>query len=337
MTIACSLVPSPEHRDPDHPEAPERFRFFDRLNASPVASKIDWIEAEEASLDSVRAVHRDEMITELREACRRAPAIVDGAPTYVSKASFHSALMAAGGTLGCSRAILHGEARRGFAMIRPPGHHAEPDRPMGFCLFNNLAIAVRDALGSGVSSALVVDFDAHHGNGTEHAFWTEPRVAYFSTHEGGIYPGSGFEDEAPHARGRIVNVPFSAYAGDEALALAHERLVVPLAHAFRPEMLFVSAGFDAHWNDPLTSLAMTCRGFYELSRGLVALAEELCGGRILFVLEGGYDPLALVSSCLSTLCALADEPCPPDPIGPARTPVMDASVQIDRVRRLQQL
>jgi acetoin utilization deacetylase AcuC-like enzyme len=162
-------------------------------------------------------------------------------------------------------------------------------------------------------------------------------VAYFSTHQAGIYPGSGLEDEAPHARGRIVNLPFPAYAGDEAFRLALEQLVRPLARAFRPEMLFVSAGFDGHWMDPLTSLAVTTRGFYELSLGLVGLAEELCHGRVLFVLEGGYDPIALASNCLGVLAALADEGCPPDPYGPARTPPPDVSAQVERVRGLHKL
>jgi acetoin utilization deacetylase AcuC-like enzyme len=337
MAIVCSLVPSLEHSDPDHPENPERFRLLGDLQDSPLAAKIRWVEAAEAPLDSIRAVHQDQMLADLQAACRRAPAIIDGAPTYVSRESFHAARMAAGGTLACSQAILHGEARRGFALIRPPGHHAEPDQPMGFCLFNNLAIAVRDALASGVASALVVDFDAHHGNGTEHVFWADPHVAYLSTHQWGIYPGSGFEDEAPHARGRIVNVPLPAYAGDEAFRLALEELIRPLVRAFRPDMLFVSAGFDGHWMDPLTSLGVTTRGFHELSRGLVDLAEEMCQGRVLFVLEGGYDPLALAAGCLAALGALADEGCPADPYGSARAPAPDVRAQIERIRRLHRL
>ena len=175
--------------------------------------------------------------------------------------SWQAALNAAGGALACARAVLSGEASAGMALVRPPGHHAERDRAMGFCLLNNLAIAVHAALSTGVERILVVDFDVHHGNGTQDIFWEEERVAFLSIHQWGIYPGTGALEEAPHARGRIVNVPLPAHAGDQAFAKILEAVIHPLASSFRPQALFVSAGFDAHWSDPLASLGLSTSGF----------------------------------------------------------------------------
>jgi len=161
---------------------------------------------------------------------------------------------------------------------------------MGFCIFNNIAIGAREALENGLQRVMVIDFDAHHGNGTQAAFLREERVGFISTHQWGIYPGTGWITDAPHAKGRLVNVPLHEFAGDGTFARIADAIFKPLVKSFRPQMLFVSTGFDSHWNDPLTSLGLSTRGFYNLSQKLVEIADEYCGGKIVFVLEGGYDP-----------------------------------------------
>ena len=211
-------------------------------------------------------------------------------PLSLPRTSFDDALRAAGATLACLRAVLRGEVRNAFSIVRPPGHHAEPDRSMGFCIFNNVAIAACQAAEDGFSRIAIVDYDAHHGNGTQAAFLDDERVAYLSTHQWGIYPGTGWYEEAPHALGRIVNVPLPAGAGDRAYDQIAVEIIEPFVRRFRPQLILVSAGFDAHWKDPLTSLGLSTAGFHALSARLVRLADEQCDGKILFVLEGGYDP-----------------------------------------------
>ncbi len=288
MTTAYAFVPSPQHEYPDHPERPGRLdKLIPRLDSFQ-AEKLD---APPAKPDDIARVHLPRLITGLERACREeAPAIVDYAPTFVTQTSFEDAMLAAGATLACARAIIAREADNAFAIVRPPGHHAEPDNAMGFCLFNNVAVAARDALAQGLERVLVVDYDAHHGNGTQAAFMDDERTAYLSTHQAGIYPGTGYVKDAPRAKGRIVNVPLPAYAGDQAFARIADEVIQPMVESFRPEMLFVSAGFDAHWSDPLTMLGLSSAGFFGISQRLVELAEEHCGGKIVFVLEGGYDP-----------------------------------------------
>jgi acetoin utilization deacetylase AcuC-like enzyme len=181
---------------------------------------------------------------------------------------------------------------------------------MGFCLFNNIAVAAREALVQGLERILVVDYDAHHGNGTQAVFLDDERTGYLSTHQAGIYPGSGHVSDAPHAKGRIVNVPLPAYAGDQAFMRITDEIIQPMLETFKPQMLFVSAGFDSHWNDPLTSLGLSSTGFFNISKRLVELADEHCGGKIVFVLEGGYDPTNVANGVGAVFEALAGRIAP---------------------------
>ena len=330
MTTACVLVPSPAHAYPDHPEEPGRFSMLGNWQEKPYASALKWLDTVPATLEEVAAVHNERMIAELEASCVGGPGIVDFAPTFVTPTSFEDALNAAGGTLACTRAVLRGEADNAFAIVRPPGHHAVPEGPMGFCLFNNVAIAARAALDSGLAPLLIVDFDAHHGNGTQAAFWNEARVAYFSTHQEGIYPGSGRIGEAPHARGRIVNLPLPAHSGDRAFAQITEQVLTPLAERFQPQMIFVSAGFDSHWDEPITALGLSSAGFFALSQHLVELAKEHCNGKIVFTLEGGYNPQNVASgveACLAALTGTLFNPQDPSPY-----PEPDIRARQDEVR-----
>ncbi len=303
MTTAYTFVPAPLHAYPDHPEAPGR---FDLLGPRLQSFGAEALPVHPATRAEVARVHRPSLIQSLEAASKRGTAIIDPAPTFVTASSFDDALLASGATLECTRAVLNGAAHNAFALVRPPGHHAEPDRAMGFCLFNNIAVAACDALEGEdpIERAAIVDYDAHHGNGTQAAFLSDPRVAYLSTHQWGIYPGTGWYEEAPSAGKRIVNVPLPSRSGDAVFQRIADEIIDPFIRSFRPDIIFVSAGFDAHWNDPITTLGLSTAGFYMLSRRLVDLAEELCGGRIIFVLEGGYDPSNLANGVAAVFSAL---------------------------------
>jgi acetoin utilization deacetylase AcuC-like enzyme len=303
MTTAYAFVPSPQHEYPDHPERPGRLdNLIPRLDSFPAAR----LEAVPAKREDISRVHIPRLISGLERVCReQAPGIIDYAPTYVTRTSFEDALLAAGATLACTRAVVNGETDNAFAIVRPPGHHAEPAKAMGFCLFNNVAVAAQDALAQGLERVLVVDYDAHHGNGTQAAFLKNERAAYLSMHQWGIYPGTGWIEDAPHAKKRIVNVPLPAFAGDQAFARITDEIIQPMLESFRPGMIFVSAGFDAHWSDPITSLGVSSAGFFHISKRLVELAGEHCGGKIVFVLEGGYDPANVANGVGAVFAALA--------------------------------
>lgn len=305
MTTAVAFVPSPNHAYPDHPESPSRFA---QLRAEIDSLADVHLRPKPASRQEIGRAHRREFIDALATTCQEGDAIIDPAPTFVTRSTFEDALLAAGASMDCTRSVLNGEADNAFAIVRPPGHHAEPDRAMGFCLFNNVAVAARDALDRGVERIALVDFDAHHGNGTQAAFLDEARVAYLSTHQWGIYPGSGWIDEAQSAPGRIVNVPLPAGSGDSVYERAAETIIIPFLQGFKPQLIMVSAGFDAHWNDPITSLGVSTRGFHRLASRLVGQARELCHGRIVFVLEGGYDPVNLLNGVKACLAALRGIP-----------------------------
>jgi acetoin utilization deacetylase AcuC-like enzyme len=174
---------------------------------------------------------------------------------------------------------------------------------MGFCLFNNVAIGARLALKEGMERIMVIDYDAHHGNGTQAAFLEDDRVAFLSAHQWGIYPGTGWINDAPHAKKRIVNVPLPARAGDHVYEQVADKIFKPFAESFKPQMIFISVGFDAHWNDPITSLGLSTNGYLMLAKKVVALAEEQCEGKIVFVLEGGYDPMNVANGAEAVFVA----------------------------------
>jgi len=301
MTTAYTFVPSPNHVYPDHPERPARLEILEpRLRSFDA----ELIETKPATHQEIETVHAPQLVAGLEKACRdQAPGIIDYAPTYITKTSFEDALLAAGGVITCTRAVLNGEANNAFALVRPPGHHAEPERAMGFCLFNNVAIGARYALANGLERVAVIDYDAHHGNGTQAAFLNDERVAFLSAHQWGIYPGTGWIEDAPHARKRIVNVPLPAYAGDKEYEQVADRIFAPFVQSFKPQMIFISVGFDAHWNDPITTLGLSTAGYLMLARKVSALAEEYCSGKIVFVLEGGYDPLNVANGAEAVFIA----------------------------------
>ncbi|HJS17185.1 MAG TPA: histone deacetylase [Anaerolineales bacterium] len=288
MKTIYTFVPSTDHVYPDHPERPAR---LEKLQPRLQTFDAELLETTPARREEIAYIHNPKLISAIEKVCREdAPGIIDYAPTYVTRSSFEDALLAAGGVLSCTRAVINGEAGNAFAIVRPPGHHAEPDRAMGFCIFNNIAIAARHAIESGMERVMVIDYDAHHGNGTQAAFMEDERVAFLSAHQWGIYPQTGWIDDAPHAKKRIVNLPLPAYAGDQTYEQAADRIFVPFVQSFRPQMILISVGFDAHWSDPITMLGLSSAGYFMLAQKVVQLAEEYCDGRIVFVLEGGYDP-----------------------------------------------
>ena len=291
MATVYSLVRSPDHIYPDHPERPARLDVLEPRLSSVGA---ELIETKPAAHEEIEYVHDPGLVAALEKVCReQAPGIIDYAPTYVTQSSFEDALFAAGGVITCTRAVMNGDAKNAFAIVRPPGHHAEPERAMGFCLFNNVAIGARYALAHGLERVAVIDYDAHHGNGTQAAFLNDERAAFLSVHQyqPGFYPGTGWIEDIPHAKGRIVNVPLPARAGDKVYEQVADRIFLPFVESFKPQMLFISVGFDAHWNDPITMLGLSTTGYLMLAEKVIALAEEQCAGRIIFVLEGGYDPM----------------------------------------------
>ncbi|MBI5955201.1 MAG: histone deacetylase [Chloroflexi bacterium] len=304
MKTLYTFVPSLGHEFPDHPEKPGRLDGLNPLFMQ--LSNAERIEASPATAEQVARVHHPQLLKVIEEVCRQGPAVVDHAPTYVTQTSCQDALFAAGGVISCTRAVQHGDAKNAFAIVRPPGHHAEPNHVMGFCIFNNIAIAACDILASGLERVMVIDFDAHHGNGTQTVCMNNDRFGFISTHQWGIYPGTGWINDAPHARGRLVNVPLEAFAGDEVFARVADEIFQPAVEKFRPQMLLISAGFDSHWSDPLTSLGLSTQGFFNISKKLVHLAEEHCNGKIVFVLEGGYDPNNVASGSAAVFDALTN-------------------------------
>jgi len=303
-----------EHRGPEgHPERPGRLVAVEEAIASR-ADSLAKLAPRSAGDEEILRVHERAHLESIQAAVKRAPAQLDP-DTFVSPRSLEIALLAAGGSIDLARAVARGELRSGLAAVRPPGHHAEGHRAMGFCLFNNVAIAAAALRAEeGVERILILDWDVHHGNGTQRSFEGDPNLLYFSTHQYPFYPGTGAFDEAGSGRGEgaTVNVPLPAGCNDEQFAGVFQRILVPIALAFRPEVLLVSAGFDAHLDDPLAAMRVTEEGFAAMAAIVRSLAEDVCGGRLACFLEGGY----AISGLRQGTGALLDALLPPETPGP---------------------
>ena len=278
------------HAGPDgHPERPERLIALGQaLDA--FRDRVSVVTPRAADPDEILRAHESRMLDALATTRELPPGRID-ADTYHTPSSFDVALLAAGGTIDLAKRVVGGDIARGLAAVRPPGHHAEAARSMGFCLFNNVAVAVRALQAEHPElRVFLFDWDVHHGNGTQHIFENDPNVLYASTHQFPFYPGTGDFDEDGEGRGRgtTLNVPMPPGCGDAEYVGVVERLIVPAAMGFAPDLIIVSCGFDAHRDDPLASMEVSLEGYRAMSRLLRSLADTLCRGRIVHVLEGGY-------------------------------------------------
>lgn len=306
-----------DHRGPaSHPEAPARLAAVEEALA---ARESDLVRrpVREACDDELLAVHPRAHLRTLREAAQRAPTRLD-ADTFASSASETVARLAAGAAVDAALCVARGEARSAFAAVRPPGHHAEADRAMGFCLLNNVAVAARALIKNGAERLLIFDWDVHHGNGTQHLFESERDIVYVSTHQYPFYPGTGAVGEIGVGRGEgaTINVPLPEGSGDDEYRGAVERVVVPVAETLRPDMILVSCGLDAHRDDPLGGMAVSGAGYRAMAATLRELANTLCGGRLIYVLEGGYSAQGLCEGTAAVLDAELQRDAAPFPTSP---------------------
>jgi acetoin utilization deacetylase AcuC-like enzyme len=290
-----------------HPERPDRIAVLEDLIASWSGPRLERVAARLADEDEIRAAHSAELVEQVRATQGQRRCRID-ADTATSERSFETALLAAGGLVELADSVATGAYRNGFAFVRPPGHHATATQAMGFCLFNNAAVAARRLRAvHGYERIAIVDWDLHHGNGTEAIFCEDPSVLYVSLHQYPYYPGTGAASDVGRGAGAgfTVNVPFSAGVGDAGFLLAFEQIVEPVLRQYAPRFIVVSSGFDAHHRDPLGGLRVTEQGYREMARRLLVVAEEVADGRIVAVLEGGYDLDAIRNSTEAVLGAMS--------------------------------
>ncbi|MEC9005375.1 MAG: histone deacetylase [Nitrospirota bacterium] len=293
-----------------HPESPERLRaILGQLESTGVMSKLTRIDPRKAEKKWITRIHDPVYVQRIEDKAPSSGYASLDPDTSMSPGSLEAAYLAAGGAMAAVDAIMDNQVDQVFCAVRPPGHHAEANRAMGFCFFNNVAIAARYIQERhGLQRVLIIDWDVHHGNGTQHAFEEDPSIIFFSTHQYPHYPGTGAENERGQGKGEgaTINVPMYGGQGDEVYREVFRKVLVPVVDTFKPEFVLISAGFDAHEDDPLASMAITTEGYGELTRMVSSIANTHCHGRIVACLEGGYNLRALATSVEQHILALME-------------------------------
>jgi acetoin utilization deacetylase AcuC-like enzyme len=297
---------------PGHPERAERAEAMDVVAGHWRDGGGEVVAPRRATHEQLARVHDGEYLRRISETAGQALSL--DPDTYTSTDTYEVALLAAGAAVDGVERVMQGAHAVAFALVRPPGHHAEHGRAMGFCFYNNVAVAAAHARTAGAHRVAIVDYDVHHGNGTQHMFESNPNVLYISTHQYPFYPGTGAVDETGVGAGAgfTVNLPLEAGAVDEDYRTVFDEVAIPVLRQFKPDLVLVSAGFDAHQRDPLANMRLTTDAFGAMTMELRSVAEECCGGRMMLVTEGGYDLRALTASLETVVQTLAG------PVGPAR-------------------
>jgi acetoin utilization deacetylase AcuC-like enzyme len=287
-----------------HPERSERLKVVDRVLEGEKFALLAREQAPAAPLDTIALAHPLDYVEQIRDACPTVGMVRVDADTSMSPGSFKAATRAVGAATRAVDEVVARKAANAFCAVRPPGHHAETARPMGFCLFNSVAVAARHAQKQhGVDRVAIVDFDVHHGNGSQEIFWSDPTVMYCSTHEMPLYPGTGASSERGE-HNNIVNAPLRAGDGGDKFRDAMNSVILPRLDGFKPDLMLISAGFDAHARDPLANLNLVEADFAWVTAQLMDRADRYCGGRVVSVLEGGYDLEGLAQSVAAHVTTL---------------------------------
>jgi len=331
-----------KHDTGQHPENAKRLEaIISHLEQTGLKQQLTLIKPRAASIEELSLVHDEHYISHIRGVAQRGGGRLD-ADTGMAADSYEAALYAAGGVIRATEAVMDGEVDSAFALVRPPGHHATYERAMGFCLFNNVAIATKCALANyKLERILIVDFDVHHGNGTQAAFYDDPHVLYISTHEYPFYPGTGSIEETGRgvAEGTTINIPLPAGSGDVEYLEVFEQIIVPAAMRFKPQLILVSAGYDSHWADELAMMQVSVTGSAQMVKIIKQIADELCNGRLVFSLEGGYNLTALPASVKATFDVLLGKTSIEDTLGQSvrRSEMPNISSLIKKIKEIHNL
>lgn len=329
-----------KHDQSRHPENSKRLEsIINGLKDKNLFGKVIMLKSRTAEIEEISACHTKEYASYVKEFCEKGGGYLD-LDTYANSYSFEAAAIAVGCSIDLTKAVINGKFKNGFALLRPPGHHALSNRSMGFCLFGNIAVAAKNALTQpGINKVAIVDFDVHHGNGTQALIGDDPNILFISSHQYPFYPGTGSIREigTGAAEGKIINIPLQAGVGDNGFKMVYEKVVIPSLERFKPDLILVSAGYDTHWDDPLANLNLSLTGYDWISRELIKSAERICAGKIIFFLEGGYNLDVLSYGVSNAIRRLLGIDGFEDPIGKSNQTEPDITQLLNELTKIHSL